>query len=101
LGREYRRDVRRYLSGNANDYPALPQYYFRQDEADALELFRQRAMKIRDEALLAEFPAVAADIRNCRTSALKPVFDNWLCLLQELAARRHGATLPRIAKTSW
>jgi len=102
LAREYRRDVRRYLAGIANGYPALPQYYFRQDEADALELFRERAMKTRDEALLAEFPAIAADARNCRTSAaLKPVFEIWLCLLQELAAKRPGATFPHIAKTSW
>jgi homoserine O-succinyltransferase len=101
LAREYRRDVRRYLAGIANDYPALPQYYFRQDEAEALELFRQRAMKARDEGLLAEFPAVAADTRNCRTSALKPVFDIWLCLLQESAAKRHGATFQHFAKTSW
>jgi homoserine O-succinyltransferase len=101
LAREYRRDVRRYLTRVTDSYPALPQYYFAQDGALALDLFRKRALETRNEALLAEFPAIAADNRNPGTSALQPVFSMWLCLLKELAEKRHGAAPARIAKTSW
>jgi homoserine O-succinyltransferase len=101
LAREYRRDVRRYLTRVTDSYPALPQYYFAQDGALALDLFRKRALETRNEALLAEFPAIAADNRNPGTSALQPAVSMWLCLLKELAEKRHGAAPARIAKTSW
>jgi homoserine O-succinyltransferase/O-acetyltransferase len=45
LLREYRRDVRRFLTGERDEYPVAPQRYFEPRTADALAALRQEAMK--------------------------------------------------------
>ena len=50
LGREYRRDVRRFLAGGA-EYPKLPKNYFGPDECELLARFREKAIEERDESL--------------------------------------------------
>ena len=59
LAREYRRDVRRYLMGEAAAYPLLPKNYFSAAEIVALEQFRARAAFERSESLMAGFPSMA------------------------------------------
>ena len=58
LGREYRRDVRRFLTGAADAYPNLPRHYFRPADEEKLQGFRTRALKQRDEAVLQQFPVL-------------------------------------------
>jgi homoserine O-succinyltransferase/O-acetyltransferase len=58
LLREYRRDIRRFLAGERNTFPEMPQNYFDKEIGTALSQFRQRALQQRCVDLLSSFPAV-------------------------------------------
>jgi homoserine O-succinyltransferase len=58
LLREYRRDIRRFLVGERNAYPEMPQNYFDKEIGTLLALFRERALQRRCVDLLSSFPAV-------------------------------------------
>ena len=77
---EYRRDIGRYLRGERDTYPPMPQGYFDADLVDALNALRERALADRREALLAEFPtALAADrVTNNWRSTAESLYRNWL-----------------------
>ncbi len=61
LLREYRRDVRRYLDGMSEVYPAVPAGYLSACDVEALTGFAAHARQHRSGHLLAEFPAVTPD----------------------------------------
>src|SRR2546422_8537495 len=46
--REYRRDIGRFLKGERETYPAMPQGYFDAKATDCLAAFRERALLQRD-----------------------------------------------------
>lgn len=56
LFREYRRDVLRYLMGEHETYPRLPENYFNGIECTQLAEFEDHAMENRDTALMQHFP---------------------------------------------
>jgi homoserine O-succinyltransferase/O-acetyltransferase len=56
LLREYRRDVTRYLKGEREDYPVLPQNYFDDISTDIALSFRERALANRTPELVQSFP---------------------------------------------
>jgi homoserine O-succinyltransferase len=56
LYREYRRDVRRFLTGERVTYPAMPRNYFTEDERALLTEFQSRATAVREDALMDNFP---------------------------------------------
>ena len=56
LLREYRRDVSRYLKGEREDYPVLPQNYFDDISTDIALGFRDRALSNRTPDLVPGFP---------------------------------------------
>jgi homoserine O-succinyltransferase len=56
LGREYQRDVRRYLTGERDSYPQLPKNYFGSAERALLADFAARAARMRSQAIMEEFP---------------------------------------------
>jgi homoserine O-succinyltransferase len=58
LMREYRRDVGRFLSGQREDYPEVPENYFDSDTTIAMENYRTKAERSRDLRLFENFPAV-------------------------------------------
>jgi homoserine O-succinyltransferase len=90
LGREYLRDVKRYLAGERETYPSLPDHYFRKDDAERLESFRARAMQARDPDIMDGFPytsCLRAESRATRPPA-SPVFRTWL---QRIADAKFGA----------
>jgi homoserine O-succinyltransferase len=58
LLREYRRDIKRFLTGERDTYPEMPEYYFDRDATSALGALRRQALQRPDEALLAAFDAV-------------------------------------------
>jgi homoserine O-succinyltransferase len=60
LYREYRRDVRRFLRGERDHYPALPHGYFGDEERCVLERFQAHALESRSEQLMASFPLAGA-----------------------------------------
>jgi homoserine O-succinyltransferase len=84
LFREYRRDVIRFLSGEQESYPALPEGYFGEDTAGLLTAFRERAIQQRSIDLIVDLPVHgAAEERlpySWRNVAAK-IFSNWLCYL--------------------
>ena len=80
LPNEYRRDVRRFLSGERDDYPSIPCGCFGAEAEDAFNRFRERAYRRRTIALMAEFPSVV----SCETESgrralsVSRMFDNWV-----------------------
>jgi len=88
---EYRRDVRRFLAGEAERYPELPRGYFTEAATRALLAFRERALARRDAALLEEFPAeaVGRELTAPWADAAARFYANWLDYLHH--ARGRGA----------
>ncbi|MBV8334397.1 MAG: homoserine O-succinyltransferase [Alphaproteobacteria bacterium] len=87
LLREYRRDIRRFLVGERNTYPEMPQNYFDKETATALDEFRERALQRRCADLLASFPAVPEQQLDYAWHDFAVViYKNWLL---QLIDRRH------------
>lgn len=92
LFREYRRDVRRYLTGESAAYPEMPENYFDAKTARELSKLRARAERAPSPRLLAAIYAVfaAAVIPACETPAAL-LYANWLGLLAAEKARREAS----------
>jgi homoserine O-succinyltransferase/O-acetyltransferase len=88
LGREYVRDVRRYLHGERETYPNVPRFYFNATEKEMLDRFRARALNERNAVLMDHFPVLANRIAPGRSVA-GAVFGAWL--RQIAAAKRDAA----------
>src|SRR5579864_7659078 len=58
---EYRRDIGRYLRGEREAYPLMPESYFDPDTANILADLQDRAMHARRPELLEQFPAAHAE----------------------------------------
>jgi homoserine O-succinyltransferase/O-acetyltransferase len=98
LLREYRRDVGRFLEGERDTYPAMPQGYFDAPATETLAAFRARALLHRREELLAHFPAAAVErtlTNTWRPSAVR-LYRNWLTYILEQKAKR-----PMTAAPTW
>src|SRR5438045_2715186 len=88
LFREYRRDVARFLKGERDRYPAMPEGYFADPARERLTAFRDRALVARGAGLLADFPAVERDMANPWRAAATQIYSNWLSSLSVAKARR-------------
>ena len=88
---EFRRDVGRFLKGEREHYPAMPQHYFDAATEAALAAFRGRAWAQRGEELLAEFPVPAdpALSANWQPFAVT-VYRNWLSAISAQKQRQQG-----------
>ncbi len=93
LFREYRRDVRRYITGQSVIYPELPENYFDRKTARDLTKLRGQAERWPSPRLLASIYAIfaAAAIPACETPAAR-LYSNWLGHLAQEKARREGET---------
>src|SRR5882724_4884374 len=78
LFREYRRDVTRFLKGDRERYPAIPDGYFPRAVKNRLLAFREHALVGRTENLLADFPLVKEDLPNTWRIAAIRIYRNWL-----------------------
>ncbi|MDQ2841503.1 MAG: homoserine O-succinyltransferase [Acidobacteriota bacterium] len=87
---EYRRDIRRFLNGERDSYPSMPQGYFDEDAARALAVLRARAVSDRREQSFADFPAAirAASVRSTWRPAAVRFYRNWLRYLSEQKNRK-------------
>lgn len=97
LLREYRRDVTRYLGGERDQYPALPQAYFDDAATAAAETFRARALADRRLNLAADFPktALAAGLQCPWHAAAAGLYQKWTAfLVARKAEQRSVAVLP-------
>jgi homoserine O-succinyltransferase len=84
LGREYQRDVRRFLAGEREDYPNVPCGYFNLSEKELLDRFRGRAIRSRDEGLMEQYPALANRFPHPQGKSIAAaVFRAWLSKIAE------------------
>ena len=94
---EYRRDIRRFLTGERDSYPSMPHGYFDEDTVHVLTTLRERALSNRREELLADFPSalVAGKVRNTWQSAATCFYRNWLLYLCAQKGRWRRASQSR------
>lgn len=87
---EYRRDVGRFLRGESDVYPAMPQNYFSKKTEKLLSCFQERAMLDRRAELLSSFPAnqAAVAIENTWQAGAVQLYRNWLRYLWASGSRR-------------
>jgi homoserine O-succinyltransferase len=92
---EFRRDVRRFLMGEADRYPSMPRNYFDQGTTAALESLREKAVSGRNKELLADLDKVLVkrSIANTWVTTGTRVYSKWL---EYIASRKdqqlRGAT---------
>jgi homoserine O-succinyltransferase len=93
LLREYRRDIKRFLTGERDSYPEMPHGYFDEVDRAAFATLRQQALGNRDIDLRLNFPAIAE--RKLEHTWLAPavrIYTNWLSYVAEQRSRRLGST---------
>jgi len=98
---EYRRDVGRYLSGERDTYPDMPEEYFDTATTESLLWFRDEGLRRRDAELMPSFQMLLAEqaVSNSWRPAALRLFSNWLTHLDEERSRRPGwARAPRATK---
>ena len=80
LLREYRRDVKRFLTGQRDAYPQMPRRYFNARAVRLLNDFRRQAIADPSEGLMKEFPAttVMNDLQNSWCQPATFIYRNWL-----------------------
>ncbi len=81
LLKEYKREVLRYLIGEREDYPPLPDNTFSGPATDLAEAFRERVLSRNGgEELIDEFPeeALAREMRHPWKEVSRQLFYNWL-----------------------
>jgi len=83
LANEYRRDVGRFLCGERERYPRVPEHYFDNATAQAFAEFERRASADRREALMGEYPTAGTGLSA--PPAWHPfatgIYRNWLTYL--------------------
>jgi homoserine O-succinyltransferase/O-acetyltransferase len=97
LLREYRRDIDRYLRGERDYYPAIPQGYFDEESLAWANTFRNRALADRDDDLIKAFPIRELEERLDRTwrDAAAAIYENWFEYLKARKAERQSPAAPR------
>ena len=87
LFHEYRRDVRRFLARERDNYPAMPSGYFDADTAVALAAFQEQAMRDRRTDIFLQFPRNSGELRwHWRDQALR-LYANWLSYILQVCTR--------------
>src|ERR1700736_743317 len=91
---EYRRDVRRFLRGEREIYPAMPRDYFDVGTAQRLAEFRLRALSDRREAPIETFPGCSEQsLRAPWRPGAERLMSNWLGQLAERGVQRRKAVM--------
>jgi homoserine O-succinyltransferase/O-acetyltransferase len=96
LLREYRRDIGRFLRGEQEHYPAMPQGFFNTEKIAIANEFRDRALVDCREDLIDSFPMNSLEAgleRTWRTSSIG-IYRNWLGYLRAHKARERMLTVP-------
>ena len=95
LGKEYRRDVRRFLRHERETYPNMPAGYFDEPSARRFDDFRAAALADRREETMNIFPeSLLEDLQSTWHSSAACVYRNWLQYLASQSMR--VAVLPAI-----
>jgi homoserine O-succinyltransferase/O-acetyltransferase len=90
LHKEYRRDVKRFLRRERENYPSVPAGYFNAQATTLLNEFQQQAFADRREDIMEQFPEaeVSDSLQNSWRSSAALIYRNWL---QHLALRKADA----------
>jgi len=88
LAREYRRDIGRFLDGERDTPPALPENYYVDEAVLRLDAFAAVARAYRSPALHADFPTMAETLPRPAAwqEAAAGLFRNWLALVSDRVA---------------
>jgi homoserine O-succinyltransferase len=80
LFKEYRRDVRRFLRGEKDEYPALPCGYFDSAATEILTTFEKQALGNPSEELMTEFPEapISTTLQDAWRASATCVYRQWL-----------------------
>jgi homoserine O-succinyltransferase len=79
LLKEYRRDIKRFLRGERDNYPPMPRGYFDGTAFQVLERFRGVALSNRCEGVIDSFPeSVLSGLNHPWQSSAIAVYRNWL-----------------------
>jgi homoserine O-succinyltransferase len=80
LFKEYRRDVKRFLRGERDTYPLLPEGYFSDTSQALFAAFREKALLERREDLIKMFPAPAVmdSLEKSWGASSVRIYRNWL-----------------------
>jgi homoserine O-succinyltransferase len=79
LLKEYRRDIKRFLRGERESYPTMPQGYFDETAAQILAEFQVSALANRREEHMALFPeTIVKTLQNTWQSSATCIYGNWL-----------------------
>jgi homoserine O-succinyltransferase/O-acetyltransferase len=94
LLREYRRDVGRFLRGEAGAYPEAPQNYFSSAATFLADDFRTRATGEQHGDLVDDFPMrpLAAGIENTWRGGAVGIYRNWIKYLKDQKKDRRSST---------
>ena len=93
LLREYRRDVGRYIKGEASRYPLMPRSYFDDSTVEELAAFEKKVVARRSEELLPEFNVILGSktIANTWQASAGGVYRN---LLDHICAEKETVVVP-------
>jgi homoserine O-succinyltransferase len=85
LLREYHRDIRQYLAGSSDTYPAIPSDYVGAEVAALLAAFRATAERARQPGTIANFPMQACldDVAHSWRDIAHGLYSNFLGLVAE------------------
>jgi homoserine O-succinyltransferase len=86
LAREYRRDMGRYLRGEAAVQPELPQNYFSSPAEEALMRFAAQSSAERRATIIASLPEFSPPADAPWRGAAALLYRNWLALIAERKA---------------
>jgi homoserine O-succinyltransferase/O-acetyltransferase len=91
LLREYRRDVRRFFSGERDSYPTLPHGYFAPPIVENLRALAQQAIAHREAGLPSSLPTPDQIALNhaWRLPAMR-IYSNWMKYLSDRKSQRGG-----------
>jgi homoserine O-succinyltransferase len=84
---EYRRDVRRFLTGERSNYPAMPIGYFDSNAAAALGAFQAQAINHRSSEAFLQFPEMATGAEWAWRGLAVRLYSNWLSYILGLPDR--------------
>lgn len=93
LLKEYHREVTRFLDGSRDDYPPLPENYFRDNALPLLDEYKQRVLHAKgDYRNLPTFPQVEVSnwIDNTWGDTGRAIVNNWLGLIYQVTHRERG-----------
>jgi homoserine O-succinyltransferase/O-acetyltransferase len=100
LAREHRRDVGRFLRGESDVYPKLPEQYFDLAATQLLNEFRARALADRREELLSVFPTerIFSNLAHGWHAQASRTYRNWLNYIIE--RKTHMQPAPPVQLTA-